>query len=230
MEGEERDENAETDQQHQEDVALRVSGNRRGRFLQNAEIEAARGFRHAAIKHDQAKQQNETSRGQIDRDFPRGGLPVAGSPDSDEQESGDQGELVKGVEEKEIDRSECSHGAAGNEEEAGVEGMFVFGDFAREPDGGERYDRGEDQHHQAQAIDAEGEIDPPIAADREGGDELKTTLPRFEAAKYSERGRRDGKTGGPHGGAPGRGAEQNRERRHNWAKDDEKQDHRKSVK
>ena len=83
-----------------------------GRFLQGAEIKTARGLRHAAIKHDQAEQQNEASGRQIDRDFPGGGLPVAASPDSDEQKSRDQRELVKGVEEKEIERSERAHRAA----------------------------------------------------------------------------------------------------------------------
>ncbi len=103
-------------------------------------------------------------------------------------------------------------------------------DFAGKPDGGEGDDGGEDQHHQAQAIDAESEVDPPIAADRIGGDELKTALARFETPRYSERGRSEDKPGGPQRGAPGGRAEQNRQRGHNRAEDDEKQDHRKSVK
>ena len=182
----ERNENAETDQQQQEDVALRVgAGSVAAAVLQRAEIKGARGLGHAAIKHDQAEQQNETAGREIDRDFPRRGLPVAAAPDSDEQKSRDQRELVKGVEEKEIERSECADGAAGNEEEAGVEGVFVLRDFAGEPDGRERDDRGEEQHHQAQTIDAESEIDPPIAADRTRGDELKTALARFEAGEYA---------------------------------------------
>ena len=100
------------------------------------------------------------------------------SPDPDEQKCGDQRELVKGVEEKEIERSECSHGAGGNQQEAGVEGVFVLGDFAGEPDGRERYDRREEHHHQAQAIDAEGEIDPPLAADRQRSNEREILLAR----------------------------------------------------
>ena len=46
---------------------------------------------------------------------------------------------------------------------AGVEGVLVLRDFAGEPDGGERDDRGQEQHDQAQAVDAEGEIQPPLA-------------------------------------------------------------------
>ena len=90
--------------------------------------------------------------------------------------------------------------------------MFVLGDFAGEPDGGEGDDRGEEQHHQAQAIDAEGEVDPPLAADRAGGDELKTALAGFEARDKRAAVAARVKPGGPERGAPGRRAEQNRER------------------
>ena len=67
----------------QEDVALRVGGNlAAAACLQRAEIETARRFRHAAIKHDQAEEEDETPSRQIDRDFPGGGLPVAAFPRS----------------------------------------------------------------------------------------------------------------------------------------------------
>src|SRR5207302_4119000 len=121
VERKERNENAEPNQKDQEDVALGINGDCWGRLLQGSEIKTARGLRHAAIKHDQTKQKDETSGRQIDRNFPCRGLPVAGPPDSDEQESGNQRELVKGVEEKEIERSECPHGAASNKKEASIE-------------------------------------------------------------------------------------------------------------
>ncbi len=189
VKGEKRNENAEADQEQQIDVALRLRGDHpeRGRFLQCAEVKAARSLRHAAVKHDQAKQKNETPGREIDRDFPGGGLPIAAAPDSDEEKSRDERQLVEGVEEKEIERSECAHGAAGNEEKAGVKRIFVLGDFAREPDGRERHDRGQQHHHQAQAIEPEGEIDPPIAADRAGGDELKSALAGFECEISQQR-------------------------------------------
>ena len=221
MERKERNENAEPDQEHQEDVALGLSGDGRGRLLQCSEIKTARGLRHAAIKHDQTKQKNETSGRQIDRNFPCRGLPVAGPPDPDEQERGNQREFVKGVEEKEIERSECARGAASNEKEAGIEGVFALRDFAGEGNGRERYDRGEEHHHQAQAIDAETKVDPPLAADGIGGGELKTGLARLEG-EIRERCRREDKASGPERRAPGRGANQNRERGHNGAEDDEK--------
>ena len=115
--------------------------------MQCPEIKTARGLRYAAIKHDQTKQKNETSGRQIDRDLPCRSLPVAGPPYSDEQEGRNQCEFVKSVEEKEIERRESSHGAAGDEKEAGVEPGFAQRNIAREPNGRERYDRGEEYHH-----------------------------------------------------------------------------------
>ena len=146
-----------------------------GQLLQFANVECARVDRNALIKHDQAEQENETSGREIDRDFPGRGLPVAGPPDSDEQKSRDQRELVKGVEEKQIERSECSHGAAGNEEKAGVEGVLVLRDFTGEPDRGQGHDRGQQHHDQAQAIEADGEVEVPVGRNRERTDILENS-------------------------------------------------------
>ncbi len=102
VKGEERDENSEPDQEEQIDMVLRGGGNLSGRGgrLQHAQIEAARGFRHAAIKQDQPEEENEAAGGEIDRDLPGGGVAVSAAPDSDEKESGNEREFVKGVEEK----------------------------------------------------------------------------------------------------------------------------------
>jgi len=47
---------------------------------------------------------------------------------------------VKGtsVEEKQVERSESADGAAGNQEQAGVERVFVMLDFTGKPDGSEQ--------------------------------------------------------------------------------------------
>src|SRR5688572_23388066 len=115
MEREQGNEDAEADEEHEKDVALRIGGNKRGRSLQDADIEAPSRLRQAAIKHDQAEQQNETAGRQIDRNFPGGHLPIPRPPDSNEQKRRDQCQLVKSVEEKEIERSECAHGASRDE-------------------------------------------------------------------------------------------------------------------
>ena len=57
---------------------------------------------------------------EIDRDLPGRGVAIAGAPDADEQKSRDQRELVEGVEEKEIERSEGADRAGRDEEQAGV--------------------------------------------------------------------------------------------------------------
>ena len=209
-------ENAEADEQQQDKCcAARSAGIcRRGRCLQSAKIKTARGLRHAAIEHDQAEQQNETAEREIDRDFPGGGVPIAAPQIPMSRNVGMKRELVKGVEEKQIERSECADGAAGNEEQAGVESVFVLRDFAGEPDRGERDDRGQQQHDQTQTIDAEGEVDPPIALIGKRADELKTALRRYRNRESSSSCREQRKRGGPER-SPSRGrAEQDRERGH----------------
>ena len=104
-------------------------GGRRG--LQRAQIEAARRFRHAAVKQDQAEQQNETAGREIDRDLPRGGEAIAAPPDSDEEKSRDERQLVEGVEEKQIERSERAQRARRDEEQAGVERVLMLRRFCR---------------------------------------------------------------------------------------------------
>jgi hypothetical protein len=52
------------------------------------------------IKQDQAQQQNKTANSQIDGDFPRRRDAISAAPDSDQQESGNECELMKRVKEK----------------------------------------------------------------------------------------------------------------------------------
>ena len=67
---------------------------------------------HAAIKQDQAEEQNETAEREIDRDLPGRGEAIARAPDADEQKGRNERELVKGVEEEQIERSERADRAA----------------------------------------------------------------------------------------------------------------------
>ena len=119
---EERNQNAETDQEKEENLVLRAGQNaavRRHR-LQSAQVETAQFSRDAAVEQDQAEEQNEAAEPEIDRDLPGRGGAVARAPDADEQKSRDQRQLVEGVEEKQIERSKGADRAARDEEEAGV--------------------------------------------------------------------------------------------------------------
>ena len=50
---------------------------------------------------------------------------------------------MKGVEEKQVKRSESADSAAGNEEQASIERVLVMLDFTGKPDRGEEDDRAE---------------------------------------------------------------------------------------
>ena len=71
-----RNENAESDQQHQINVVLRIGGDLTGSggCLQSAKIKTPRGFGQTAVEQDQAEQQNEAADREVDRDFPRRGI------------------------------------------------------------------------------------------------------------------------------------------------------------
>src|SRR2546423_170607 len=88
---------------------------------------------------------------------------------------------MKRVEEKEIERRERAHCAGGDEKKAGVKGAAMLSDFAGEPDRGESHQRGKEQHHQAQTVDAEGKVDVPIGANRKRCDRLVAALVCLEA-------------------------------------------------
>ncbi len=153
---EKRNQNAEPDEQEKEDLVLRAQGNPAtgGHGLQRAQIEAARFRRRAAVEQDQAEEQNETAEPEIDRHFPGRGETVARSPDADQKKSRDQGELMKGVKEKKIERSEGADRATREKKETGVEQAFGFFDRRRKPDGAEEDKRGEEKHEQAEPVGA----------------------------------------------------------------------------
>src|SRR4029077_6592809 len=124
--------------------------------------EAPHAGRQTLVEKNQADQQNKTANGEIDRDFPGRAGAVAGSPNSDEQKRRNQRQLVEGVKEKQIDRTESADRAGRNKEETGVKRIFVVVDLPGEPDRGDGHDGGEQKHEQAQAVHAEGEMDSPI--------------------------------------------------------------------
>src|SRR5439155_17549078 len=119
--------------------------------------------RNRAIEHDQADQQDNTSERKIDCHFPGGGAPIACPPNSNEQESGNQCQLVKGVEEKQVERSKSTDGAPGNEEQASVERVLVMLDFTGKPDRGEEDDRAEQDHEKTKSVRAEGEVETQLS-------------------------------------------------------------------
>src|SRR5207253_1601711 len=92
------------------------------RRLQSADVKGACHFRHASVKKNQAEEENETARGQVDRDLRSRGITIPASPDSDQEKSRNEGDLVKGIEEEKIERGERSHGPARDEQKAGVKG------------------------------------------------------------------------------------------------------------
>src|SRR2546423_6002150 len=227
---EKRNQNPEAEQQQQENISLRFGRNQDRRFLQDTKIKAARGFRHGAIKHDQAEQQNETAGCEIDRDLPGGDYAIAAAPDSDEQERRDERELVKGVEEKQIERRERAHRSGGDEKQARVKCVSMLRDFARKPDSRESNERGEEQHNQAQAVDTEREIDVPVVANRKRRDHFVSAVRIAFEPEEEQQGRAECNSSRPQRGAPCRSAEQDRQRRRYWKQDYKKQDHRKMVK
>ena len=83
-------------------MALRLGADlsRRRRCLQRANVKAARCDWNALVEQDQTDEQNETSERKIDRDLPGGRASVPAAPDSDQQKSRDECELVKRVKEK----------------------------------------------------------------------------------------------------------------------------------
>ncbi len=88
-------------------------------LLELGDVEGAVIGREAEVEANEAEQENETPDREVDRDFPRRCLPVAGAPDADEQEGRDERQFMKRIEEEEIERGKRAHGAGGDKEEAG---------------------------------------------------------------------------------------------------------------
>ena len=154
MKREKRNQNAKPDEEEEEDLILRGGGDpaigRDG--LQRAKIKAAQCRRHAAIEQDQSEKQNEAADSEVDCHLPCGREAISRAPDADEEKSRNQGQLVKGVEEKQIERSEGANRPAREEEETGIKQPLRFFDRRRKPDRAEQDERGEKKHDQAESI------------------------------------------------------------------------------
>jgi hypothetical protein len=95
---------------------------------------------------------------------------------------------VKGVEEKQVERSESADGAAGNEEQASIERVLVMLDFSGKPDRGEEDDRAEQDHEKTKSIHAQGEAEAQLSRNWNGVDELETARHGIETEKQKHAG------------------------------------------
>ena len=198
--------------------------------MQGAQIKAAQIRRHTAVEQDQSKQQNETAEREINRHFPRGSETVARSPNTNEQKRRDERELVKCVEEKQIERRERAHRSGRDEKQARVKCVSMLRDLAGEPDGGESNERGEEQHHQAQSIDAESEIDVPVITHGKRRHHFVSAVRVAFEPEAQQQSRAECDSGRPQRGAPRRRAEENRQGGRYRKQNYKEQDHRKTVK
>src|SRR5271167_1694433 len=94
-----------------------VAGDSRDVILERDDVEGARLGRQGHDERDESGQKNEAAGHEIDRDLERGELPVLRAPDADEEEGGDEREIVEDEEEEEVERGEGAHRAERHEEE-----------------------------------------------------------------------------------------------------------------
>ena len=84
-------------------------------------VEGARAFGDGEVEVGEADEEDDAAEREVDGDFPRRSLPLAISPNADEQEGGDEGQLVEGVEEEKVLRRKRARRARGDEEDTGIE-------------------------------------------------------------------------------------------------------------
>ena len=201
VERKERDEDSESDEQQQIDpVAIqKQSGFRHAD--DRPEVERPHTLGLDEIETDQPQEENKAAEGEVDRGFPSRRLPVARAPDSDQQKRRDEGQLMEHVEEKEIDRGERPDAARRDEQERGVEPVGVFFRRAGHRHRGDRHERGQQQHDQAQPVGSQRERDPHRGNHWHRGNELVRSLPglvnREEREHENQVGDRRDERGGP---------------------------------
>ena len=141
-------------------AAGRSDSARRPRCRRLAASPAARGSRSCALpparcgKAGSARAAERSCRSRDRSSLSRRRRTDCRSPDADEEKSGNQRELMKGVEEKKIERSESADRAAREKEKTGVKEPLGFLDRRGEPDGAEQDQSGKEKHDQRQAIRA----------------------------------------------------------------------------
>ena len=210
VEWEERDEDAEAEQEKEINGVARggIDGAGSGEGLQLGNVESALREGKAFVEADQPEEQDETADCEVNGDFPRRRLAFAGTPDADEQEGRDERELMEGVEKEEVERSERAVSAGRDEKKARIKLLLHFLNRRRDPDRGERDERGQQQKDQTQSIRSDEELQVPVRQNREARLKLKAALLTLVCEKRSEGDREAGHRADQCGG-PRAGAEQN---------------------
>ena len=154
----ERDQNPEA--KHEQDVDGRagLGGTGRGQLRDLPHVKSAIALRQAQVETNQPDQQNEAAEGQVGRHFPGGGLPVARSPDADQQECRDERQLMEHVKEKCVDRGKRADGPRGDEEQARIEPVSVLRRRPRDTNRRQRDRRRHEENGHAQSIRSQREV------------------------------------------------------------------------
>ncbi len=156
------------------------------------DVEGAVVLRQGHDQRDEPGEQDQASGHEIDRDLERGELAVLRAPDADEQEGGDEREVVEDEEEEEVERDERAHRAHGHEQQVAV----ILGSAAdvagRDGDGGEGHDAGQHHERQADAVDGQMEMDRRQAADGDPGEVHDVGVAAGAAGGRVEKDQRDG--------------------------------------
>ncbi len=97
-------------------------------------------------------------------------------------------------------------------------------DFSGEPNRGQGDDRGQEDHDEAEAIETEDEIEPPLRADGERGEIAEAFMPAVESDEGGD-GRERVQPGGDERGGARRCASQNDGGRQERTENEEEQDH-----
>ena len=115
MKGKERNKNPEAKEKQQINCGAGSNHAQRSHFGNPAHVEGADVFGHAEIEADQADQEYEAAKGEINRNLPCRRLPVARPPDSDEKKGRNERQLMEHVKEEGVNRCEGSDCPGGNE-------------------------------------------------------------------------------------------------------------------
>lgn len=215
MEGEERNEHPEAEEQEEIDLFLQRAREGRRQFTEFGQIE---GWRAAACRHDQpceACEQNKAAEAEVDCDFPCGFLGIAASSHPDHEECRNERQFVKSVEEKEI-RADKGTGCTRRHQENRSVVQGVISSLSRaEPDRREGHDDREQHHDEAHAIDAHIEADGWVVEQGTGRCKLEGRSVRVvEPAGHQETHGEVG-SGGGEGGEAWRNPERHDDRREN---------------
>ena len=215
MEREEGDERAKADDEQGGDDILRARGDLRLVREHRGDVIGAGEIRQA----DEAGEQDDGAKSEVDRDLPRSRPAVSAAEDADHEEGRDEGELVEGIEEEQVGRGESPE-RAGRDEQRGTEVKFLAADgrFPGEH-GGERDDHGQQHHDDAHAIsEGKGEVESRLFKHRRG-EGPDGGFPREDGGEAEHEIERGGGDGCEAGGR----AEEDRKEREDREKDEQEE-------